>query len=47
MWDFLKSGLYFLDTFMWDFCLCILVYDFGRKFVERTQAGGHETDFVH
>lgn len=42
MWDFLKQTLFFQNSFMWDFCLCISVYDFGKKVVEKTQVGGHE-----
>lgn len=38
---------YFLELFYLGFCLCISLYNLGRKVVEGAQAGGHETDSVH
>lgn len=35
------NGLFFRTIYV-GFCLYISAYDFGRKFVERTQTDGHE-----
>lgn len=44
---FFLNQLYFLEQFYLGFCLCIRLHNFGRKVVERTQAGAHDTDSVH